>query len=238
MRTKTLILSAIVGALSSLSLMAQVYSLNAVGYINVTIPPGFSMIANQLNTTNNNLSPLLDSQFATGNYDGMEFYKFANGSGFAPTLIVDSYSAVLPYIPWDQAAATNTTLNPGEAVFVYSPYTTNLNITLVGTVLTGSLTNDYKVGFNMVSSQVPQAGRLDVDLGMPEVDGDQIYIFNNATTSYEIFTGDQYSTSGQPWDTVSAGTNLNPTVSVAQGYWYKAQTGNGPNVWVRNFSVN
>jgi hypothetical protein len=235
MRTKTLILSAIVGALSSLSLMAQVYSLNAVGYINETIPPGFSIIANQLNTTNNMMSPLLDSQFQTGNYDGLEFYKYSNGSGYAPTLIVDSLND--PF-PWDEAAATNTSLNPGEGIFVHSPYTTNLTITFVGTVLTGSLTNDYKVGFNMVSSQVPQAGRLDADLGMPEVDGDQIFIYNNATGGYEIFTGDSLNLPAPPWDTISAGTNLNPTVTVGQGFWYKAQTGNGPNVWVRNFSVN
>ena len=61
--------------------MAQVYSLNAVGYINVTIPPGFSIVANQLNTTNNNLSPLLDSQIACDGSYGLNacaFYKFSN----------------------------------------------------------------------------------------------------------------------------------------------------------------
>jgi len=234
MRTKSIILSAIVGALSSVSLMAQVYSLNAVGYINVTLPPGFSMIANQLTTTNNNLSPLLDSQFLSGNFDSVTFFKFAHG-GYT-TLSVDSYSALTPYIPWDQFTATNTTLNPGEAVFVNNPYTTNLTLTFVGTVPTGSqwATNDFAAGFNMVSSIVPQSGRLDVDLGLGEIDYDVVWIWNNVTHSYEQFTGDQYSTSGQPWDVVGS-ANLNPTVAVAQGFFYQAQA---PTTWVRNFSVN
>jgi hypothetical protein len=46
MRTKTLALSAVLGMLGSASLVAQnnVYSINAVGYINVTMPPGYSIV--------------------------------------------------------------------------------------------------------------------------------------------------------------------------------------------------
>ena len=234
MRTKSIILSAIVGALSSVSLMAQVYSLNAVGYINVTLPPGFSMIANQLTTTNNNLSPLLDSQFLSGNFDGVAFFKY--GSGHYTTLHVDSVSVLTPYIPWDESAATNTTLNPGEAVFVNNPYSTNLTLTFVGTVPTGSqwATNDFVAGFNMASSIVPQSGRLDVDLSLSEVDGDVVWIYNPAIHNYEQFSGDSVSLTGQPWDVVNS-TNLNPTVTVGQGFFYQAQA---PTTWVRNFSVN
>ena len=48
MRTKTMLLSALLGTLGSVSLMAQstnVYSLNAVGYINVTVQPGFNIVS-------------------------------------------------------------------------------------------------------------------------------------------------------------------------------------------------
>src|ERR1022692_4123336 len=176
MRTKTLVLSAILGALSSASLMAQVFSLNAVGYINVTCSPGYSMMANQLNTTNNNISPLLDSQVLDGGKDGTVFFKFS-GSAWTP-LVVDSFSTSTPFIPWD-GPASSTTLNPGEAVFVHNGFTTNITFTFVGTVLQGSLTNTMSVGFSMHSSMVPQAGRLDADLGMPEVDGDVVFIYDN-----------------------------------------------------------
>ena len=61
MRTKTLILSAVAGFIGCAAALADtnVYSLNAVGYINVTCQPGFTMIANQLNTTNNAIKYLM-----------------------------------------------------------------------------------------------------------------------------------------------------------------------------------
>jgi len=236
MRTKTLLLSGVVAALTSASLMAQVYSLNAVGYINVTIPPGFSIVANQLNTTNNNISPLLDSQLLDGSKDGTTFFKFAAGA--YTTLTVDSFSVVTPFIPWDQTFATNTTLNPGEAAFVHNGFSTNITFTFVGTVLQGNLTNNLNVGFTMASSMVPQAGRLDLDLGLTEVDGDNVFIFNPSSSSspgYQTYSGDQFSLSGQPWDG-PGGQPLNPTVAVGQGFFYHA--GAALNAWVRNFNVN
>ena len=45
MRTKTLALSALLGALGTAGALAQnVYSLNAVGYINVTLAPGYNIV--------------------------------------------------------------------------------------------------------------------------------------------------------------------------------------------------
>jgi len=257
MRTKTLLLSGVVAALSSASLMAQVYSLNAVGYINVTIPPGFSIVANQLNTTNNNLSPLLDSQVNPDGVSGLNlctFYKF--GAGHYTTLQPDYFS--VNAFPWDQTFATTTTLNPGEAVFVHNQNATNVTITFVGTVLQGSLTNTSLAGpgFNLISSMVPQAGRVDVDLGLPEVDNDIVYIFNPSTATvpgYQTYQGDEFN-AGQPWD-APGGQPANPTVAVGQGFFYHAfetgttignaadggptyTTGGYPALWVRNFNVN
>src|SRR3954471_3821610 len=54
MRTKTLLLTAALAAVGVSSSMAQVYSVNAVGYINLSIPHGFSIVGNQLNATPNN----------------------------------------------------------------------------------------------------------------------------------------------------------------------------------------
>jgi len=267
MRTKTILLSGVVAALTSASLMAQVYSLNAVGYINVTIPPGFSIIANQLNTTNNNLSPLLDSQINPYGVSGLNlcvFYKFNNATATYTTLNPDYFS--VNTIPWDQTIASNTTLNPGEAVFVRSFNTTNVTVTFVGTVLQGPLTNTTIAGpgFNLISSMVPQAGRLDLDLGLPEVDNDDIYVYNASNTSspqsenlgYINYFGDEFSSTGQPWDvTPFGGQPLNPTVAVGQGFFYRGfQTGSaignagngGPTyttggysaLWTRTFNVN
>ena len=60
MRTKTLLLTAALTAAGALTSMAQVYSVNIVGYINLNVPSGFSMIANQLNAaTDNTLETLM-----------------------------------------------------------------------------------------------------------------------------------------------------------------------------------
>ena len=49
MRTKTLLLSAAALAAGVVtSMAANTYSVNVVGYINVTVQPGFNIIGNQL----------------------------------------------------------------------------------------------------------------------------------------------------------------------------------------------
>ena len=72
MNTKTLLLLGALGAAGMTSAVAQtnVYSVNAVGYINLTLPTGFSLIANQLNSTNNTIGSLL-----TGLPNFSNFYK-------------------------------------------------------------------------------------------------------------------------------------------------------------------
>ena len=125
MNTKTLLLLGALGAAGMTSAVAQtnVYSVNAVGYINLTLPTGFSLIANQLNSTNNTIGSLL-----TGLPNFSNFYKFVPGTGFD--------IATLVFGAWDKP---NLTLNPGEGGFV------NLGspgaLTFVGEVPQGSLTN-------------------------------------------------------------------------------------------------
>lgn len=251
MRTKTILLSALLGVFCSVSAMAQVFSINAVGYINLVVPTGFSIIANQLDSTNNNFSPLLDAQInaQNGNWDTLTFYKFANG-GYT-SLTVDSLSATPP---WDPVLgpggvvvsdpATNTTLNPGEACFINNNTGAPLTLTFVGSVRQGSLTNGLVTspggGYTMVSSQIPQAGRVDLDLGLTENDGDYIYIYNNtgtpATTGYYSYFGDSLGGSPSGWD-FTTGAPQNPTVVVGQGFFYINNSG-VPLQWVRSFSIN
>lgn len=223
MRTKTLLLSGVVAALSSASMMAQVYSLNAVGYINVTVAPNFSIIANQLNTTNNNISPLLDSQLGTGAYNGISLFKYSSVNGYT---ILNVNSLTTP--PWT-GPATTTTMNPGEAVFIFNPYGTNITLTFVGTVLQGTLTNTLNVNFNLVSSQVPQAGTLDTTLGLVPNAGDIVFTYD-PVNGYSIF--DQSSVNASGW----AG-GVKPSVNVGQGFFYFTTSATG-NQWIRTFNVN
>src|SRR5205823_7441370 len=58
MRTKALLLAAAFAAAGVATSMAQVYSVNAVGYVNVTVDSGFNMVANPLTAADNTVGNL------------------------------------------------------------------------------------------------------------------------------------------------------------------------------------
>jgi hypothetical protein len=107
--------------------------------------------------------------------------------------------------------------------------------------------------FSLASSVIPQAGRLDTDLGLPEVDLDYVYLYYPSTTStpgWQGWGGDSLNT--PPWD-APVGLPTSPTVAVGQGFFYLATqkgtltlnpgsatptTATGyTNMWVRSFTV-
>jgi hypothetical protein len=238
MRTKTLLLTAALTALSSAAVMAQtnVYSLNAVGYINVTVLPGFNMIACQLQTGTNTLGNLIpDSTNAAsiGYIDGCTAYKF-NGTSYT----VDNANSATSSFLNNWTSGGVMTMNPGEAIWFKNKFTTNLTFTFVGTVPQGTLTTTVAgpAVFNMVSSQVPQAGDVCSNLGLTNFNnGDTFYVFNP--------TNQTYTTYNVNFATGSVGYNQDflppgdPIVNVGQGFWYKTGTG-GAVTWSRTFSVN
>jgi hypothetical protein len=254
MRTKTLLLSAALGALSSASLMAQVYSLNAVGYINVTLQPGLNQVADQLYSTNglpNYISPTLDAQVGTSPaFVGCRLYKYNPVSesyvGWSITAGSQAGYTGPGTEPWHELTgidAATVTLNPGEAVWFINSQTTNLTLTFVGTVpstnstllgLTNSLSYPTGgAGLQMVSSIVPIAGQLDTTLGLTPGTKDTVYIYVPSTQSYN---GYRWSAAGS-WTLVS-GTGTAPVLSVGQGFWYNVFTAGSTNSWVQVFGVS
>lgn len=169
MRTKLLLSAAVLGVAGIIAASAQVYSVNVVGYINVPVPPGFSMIANQLDSGNNTVGSLLPAP-----PEGTTIYKFVNGS-----YIINAFE----FGEWSIAGMT---LNPGEGAFINNPTTAAFNALFVGEVKQGTLTTGIPAGFSIVASQVPQSAALDTVLGFPVVEGDVVYLFNNATGTYSI----------------------------------------------------
>jgi hypothetical protein len=209
MRTKALIgLAALaVGAMTAAA-QSSVYSLNVVGYYNVTIPANsFYLIANQLNTTNNTLNSLLPSV-----PPGTEFYKYNGGY---TTYIFDELDSI-----WTPDG--NATLNPGEGGLIKNVTASPLTITFVGEVLQGNLTNAMPVGFAIRSSMVPQAGGVSSVLGLPATPGDEVYTYNNGYTTYIFDELDAIWTPSEP------------TVNVGQAFLARKVSGTN---WVRNFNV-
>jgi hypothetical protein len=160
MRTKTMLLSALLGGLGSVSVMAQtnVYSLNVVGYINCTMQPGYNLITCPLIASpNNTIATLLNNtneQYQNGGRSTAVVYQYTGGTYSATD------TAEYTNVPSGWAAGGTITMNPGQAIFFYNPTVSNMYATFVGTVPSGTLTNALAPGYNLVGSMVPMSGDL------------------------------------------------------------------------------
>ena len=207
---KIVLLAGMVAMTGAASLVAaEVTSINAVGFANVTIPTGFSMIANPLAASSSTLSSLLSSAPA-----GTQVFKF-NGSTFDNALHLGGGN-------WINGGLT---LVPGEGAFVQNTSGSQFSVTFVGEVQTGNLVNPVPAGFSIRSSQVPQSGAVSTLLGLPVVSGDQIFVYNNAGDTYQnsLYLG------GGNW------IGGEPSISVGQSFWILKSAAVD---WTRSFSVN
>jgi len=194
--------------------MAQVYSLNVVGYYNVTVPANsMQMIANQFNTTNNTLAALIPAPPVNS-----QFFKYVTGTGYSVSTF-DEFDLV-----WSPDGAS--TLNPGEGGFFMNAGGTPLTLTFVGEVPQGSLTNTLPIGqYAITASQVPQAG-TPTALGVPGEAGDTLQVFG---AGYTAFTFDDADMAWTP--------QPEPTIAVGQSFFYKKSPTATKSTWVRNFTV-
>jgi hypothetical protein len=228
MRTKTLILSALLGALGSVSVNAQnVYSLNAVGYINVTLYPGYNMVSCPLwatdpsGATDNTLSNLFVN--TNGQWRTWQFY------GWNGNYINDSGTKT------GFTAGGTQTINPGQAIWVENPSNVVYSNIFVGTVPTGLTTNVLSPGFNLIGSVVPASGDIVTNSIMNftnAVKKDQVYVYYPSTMVYS-----NYAATGNPATWNSTGDPILP--AVGGGLWYFNGTTTGvTNYWVENYTVN
>jgi hypothetical protein len=193
MKTKALLLAGLVSLAGVAASQAQtVYSVNAVGFVNVTVPTGFSLIANPLLNGDNTVATVL-----TGAPNGATIYKFNTGTG--------SYvSSTKSFGTWNNPL----TIAPGEGFFLRNtgaPYT----LTFTGEVAQGSLANPIVAGFQIVSSQVPVSGALVANLNFPSANGDVIYRFDSTSQTYTSHTYSFGSWGG------------NPQINVAEAFFSK-----------------
>jgi hypothetical protein len=187
-----------------------VYSVNVVGYANVTLQPGYNLIANPLNSTNNTIAALLPG------VPGLTVYKYAPGSGYS-TYTFDEFDLV--WLPNGQA-----TLNPGEGAFIRNPTATNIVVTFVGEVLQGLLTNSLPVGYSLKSSMVPQVGKIDEVLQFQAQAGDTLYKFTPGQ-GYQSYTFDEFDLVWLP---------SSPIINVGEAFFLRRMAAGQ---WVRNFTV-
>lgn len=211
MRTKTLLITAALAAAGITSSVAQtVYSVNAVGFVNVTVPAGqFKLVANPLNQPTNDLATVLPDAPAN-----TAVYEFTP-AGFA--IYTKRGTA------WTGTGAAEARLNPGEGFFIKNNGTADFRLTFIGEVPQGpALTTPIVSGFNLLASQVPQAGRVEADLGLPAQLNDVVYMLGAG--GYVLHT-----------KRAATWTPSEPSPGVAEGFFLRASSARN---WTRSFSVN
>jgi hypothetical protein len=209
MRTKTLLLAAVLSAAGVASSLAQVYSVNAVGYVNVTLTTGLNLICNPLKVTaGNDLNRVLTNGIA----DGTTVYTY-DAAGFHSS----SYASFLG--GW----TPNLTVAPGQGFFI--SVTAAQTVTFVGEVPQGTDSNiSVNNGLSLIASPVPQSLVLDA-MAFPAQDGDTVYFYRGTPKQYasaSFFAGS--------WIPAA-----NATPGVGEGFWSSKNTAG---TWTRNFSVN
>lgn len=205
MRTKTLLLTAAVAAAGVVSTMAQVYSVNTVGYVNVVVKGGgaFTLVANPLDDGTNTLNSIfagLPNKTSAQTWNGASFdLSTKAGGSFSP----------------------NTPVAVGQGVFVRNIGATALTNTFVGNVIPNSgatTTRSLPAGlFTLVGSTAPVSGALnDVGTGTLNLNAT---IPNKSTV--------------QTWDNSGAGAFVlatkaggafspNSPIAVGQGFFVRA----------------
>jgi hypothetical protein len=216
MRTKTLLCAAILAAGAATS-MAQVYSLNVVGYVNVPIYGGgqYNMIANPLNNANNSITNLFAGKAAEGDVIFRWDVNAYDFQGTQPTYSAGHWSS-------------DFKLNPGEGVW-YINNNNDFTNTFVGDVIQGPFTNNLIGGgsYNAVGSSAPIGGSFTNSLGgLNAGEGDTIF-------AWDYINYDWAGT--QP--TYSAGHWNNTGFQLPAGSGFIYINNNNDIQWVRNFTV-
>ena len=199
-------------ATAASSFAQTVYSVNAVGFVNVEFPPGFSIASNPLEGAVNTVVAL----FPATTPNGATIFKFNPGTG-------SFTSSTYFFGTWSDPLMT---LVPGEGFFFRNGSGSAFTNVFVGNVKQNTLTTPLSAGFSLVSSQVPQAGLASTDLLLPVSNGDTVFQFNNASGSYTsstFFFGSWSAVSGEP------------TIKVGEGFFVRRSTAGS---WTRTFSVN
>jgi len=237
-----MLLSALLGTLGSVAVMAQsnVYSLNAVGYINVTLLPNWNIVTCPLiSSPDNTLATLLPN--TTKAYGGpgyhMVVYAFTGGT------YSGSDTAVIPAAsPNGSGWISGGTLaiNPGSAVWIFNPFTSNLNATWVGTVPSGSQTNALISGYSLVGSIVPATGDL-ITNSITHFTGqnknDVIYAWDPVNQGY--YSYEWFPAFGIWGYNGSTSTPADPTVTnIYEGFYYFNNSSTSTTLnWVETYSV-
>jgi len=267
---KTLLAAAATLAVGTLASQAQVYSQNIVGYVNVTVPAtGYALVANQLingsdsNQTNNNIQTALSSggyvsdSSGSGNCTTLSIW---NGGGFTAYQYFSAADAAANSIGtqagWYDDTYTYCSVANGNAVylnqvqgaFIYNNVSTNIVVTLIGTVPQGTNVVTFAPGYSLVSVAAP----LSEDINSAGFVGSSDSSGSGDCTTLSVWNGAGF-TAYQYFSAADAAANSIGTLAgwyddtytyqvvappVGQAFFVYQPTDKGTINWTNSFSVN
>lgn len=210
-----------------LTVSAQVYSLNVVGYINLNLTNGMNLVANQLDVDGTGYNNTVQGVFSNTLPVGAQVYKFI---GVTWNTYTWNTNRTGTQTNW----SGNASMNPGEGVFVRIPAAAPVsnNVTLVGQVLQGTLNNTNVPalgGLWLMSDIAPVGSDLITNLNYVPLVGDVVYEWNAVIQQYATYT----------YNTNRTGTQTNwspnvPQVPVGTAFFLNTKAGQ---TWSQNFTV-
>lgn len=217
-----------IGIAGVVSAVAQnVYSVNVVGYMTLTLGPGFSLIANQLDNVPGPGNDLATNVFGAGPFPAnAKIYKYNASLGSYEILTW----VTVPTQRWNPTSLAQTmTMEPGEGVFFQNPSANPLTVTFVGEVMQSKgspLVNPVGVGFDIYSTMVPQQGGITTVHNFQANPNERIWRYNPATGSY----------SSASWVTVPTPrwNPSEPVINVGEAFFIQSTAARD---WTRMFDV-
>jgi hypothetical protein len=238
MRTKVLAAAAILAA-GFASVQAQnVYSLNVVGYVNVTLKPGYNLITPQLVDTANPTAPIsVILTNAPTLADGSTFFGW--NAGLQTFTEPANWVGTPPDGPaWynaDYTAFSSDTAPRGKSYFIFNAGGSDANLTLVGEVPQGANAGTIASSYNFLGDYVPTSQEIKTN-GFPIVDGSTLFTWNPTTQGYtEPLNGIGTPPDGPDWYNADFTAVVPFAPAVGQGFIYFNPAASAP--WNRNFTV-
>lgn len=219
MRTKLLLTAAVLAAgIASSMAQSNVYSLNIVGYVNKTIPSGYSLIANPLKAgvTNgaNEIMPLVDGSIYL-TWNGTSYNYASYDSGLGGWIDVNFNPSVPPSLP------------PGKGFFFFNPLAQYTN-TWVGEVVPApGVTNTLSLpsGYSLVGSVLPASAAqvTAAPIRLPQIDGMVLLGWTGTAYTYA-----SYDSGLGGWIDVNFNPTTEPGYTVGNGFFYFNPVGATP----------
>jgi hypothetical protein len=223
MRTKTLLIAVAALAIGVASSMAQTYSQNVVGYINLNLTNGYNLFGNQLDLDGKGTNNTVGGVFGTNLSVNSQVLAWQPGSGTYASII---WAKGKSGLGWSgDTNVINKALSVGQGVFV--KITNNIVLTEVGNVIQGTNVTPLISGYNLISFVTPISGAIQTNLSYAPSPNDKVMKWNPATQGYDISTYSK-GKSGYSW------SPSQPVINVGDAIFLSTTN---PAAWTNIFNI-